>query len=41
MTTNALIPVNELEIAILRRGIGRRCFTRLSDADVGALFQEG
>jgi hypothetical protein len=35
------IPVVELEVAILRRGSGRRCFTRLSDAEVTALFQEG
>ena len=35
------IPVNELEVAILRRGSGRRCFARLSDAEVTALFQGG
>ena len=35
------IPVNELEVAILRRGSGRRCFARLTDAEVTALFQEG
>jgi proteasome alpha subunit len=34
------IPVIELEVAILRRGAGRRCFSRLSDAEVTALFQE-
>ena len=32
------IPVIELEVAILRRGSGRRCFARLSDAEVTALF---
>jgi proteasome alpha subunit len=35
------IPVTELEVAILRRGSARRCFARLSDAEVTALFQEG
>ena len=35
------IPVNELEVATLRRGSGRRCFARLSDSEVTALFQEG
>jgi len=35
------IPVIELEVAILRRGSGRRCFARLTDAEVTALFQEG
>ena len=34
------IPVIELEVAILRRGSGRRCFQRLSDADVTALFEQ-
>jgi len=34
------IPVIELEVAILRRGSGRRCFARLSDAEVTALFEE-
>jgi proteasome alpha subunit len=33
------IPVIELEVAILRRGSGRRCFSRLSDAEVTALLQ--
>ena len=33
------IPVIELEVAILRRGSGRRCFARLSDAEVTALLQ--
>jgi proteasome alpha subunit len=35
------IPVNELEVAILRRGPGRRCFARLTDTEVTALFEEG
>ena len=35
------IPVNELEVAILRRGPGRRCFARLTDSEVTALFEEG
>ncbi len=35
------IPVNELEVAILRRGPGRRCFARLTDTEVTALFGEG
>ena len=35
------IPVNELEVALLRRGPRRRCFARLDDADVTALFQQG
>jgi proteasome alpha subunit len=35
------IPVNELEVAILRRGPGRRCFARLTDAEVTALFGQG
>jgi proteasome alpha subunit len=35
------IPVTELEVALLRRGSGRRCFARVSDAEVTALFQEG
>ena len=35
------IPVTELEVAILRRGFGRRCFAHLTDAEVTALFQEG
>jgi proteasome alpha subunit len=34
------IPVIELEVAILRRGSGRRCFARLSDAEVTALLPE-
>jgi len=34
------IPVNELEVAMLKRGIGRRCFTRLDDAAVAALFED-
>src|SRR5262245_39823590 len=32
------IPVNELEVAHLERGVGRRCFARLDDNDVTALF---
>jgi proteasome alpha subunit len=32
------IPVSELEVATLRRGIGRRCFTRLADDEVSVLF---
>ena len=35
------IPVIELEVAMLHRGSARRCFARLSDAEVTALFQEG
>ena len=35
------IPVSELEVALLRRGPGRRCFVRLSDAEVTALFEQG
>jgi proteasome alpha subunit len=35
------IPVTELEVATLQRGSGRRCFARLSDAEVTALLQEG
>src|SRR5262245_13374895 len=30
------IPVNELEVAVLKRGAGRRCFARLTDDDVTA-----
>ena len=32
------IPVAELEVAKLTRGIGRRCFVRLDDDEVSALF---
>jgi proteasome alpha subunit len=32
------IPVNELEVAILKRGGGRRCFARLDDGAVTALL---
>ena len=35
------IPVNELEVAVLRRGTARRCFARLSDDEVAALIQQG
>jgi proteasome alpha subunit len=35
------IPVSELEVAMLRRGTGRRCFARLTDAEVTALFDAG
>jgi proteasome alpha subunit len=33
------IPVNELEVALLKRGIGRRCFTRLDDDQVSEFFR--
>lgn len=32
------IPINELEVATLARGVGRRCFARLSDERVAAIF---
>jgi proteasome alpha subunit len=35
------IPVEELEVAVLARGGARRCFRRLSDADVAALLGSG
>ena len=34
------IPVSELEVATLRRGVGRRCFSRLTDEQVAVLFAE-
>jgi proteasome alpha subunit len=33
------IPHGELEVGVLQRGNGRRCFTRLSDADVAARLE--
>ena len=33
------IPITELEVAVLSRSLGRRCFRRLSDAEVGALLE--
>jgi len=35
------IPVEELEVAVLARGEARRCFRRLTDADVAALIGSG
>jgi proteasome alpha subunit len=32
------LPAAELEVALLRRGNGRRCFQRLSDAEVAAML---
>jgi proteasome alpha subunit len=35
------LPVEELEVAVLERGSGRRCFRRLDDAAVAALIATG
>jgi proteasome alpha subunit len=34
------LPTIELEVAMLRRGNGRRCFHRLSDAEVSEIVAD-